>query len=88
MSNFFRTSFIFALLLLTGCSKEKPSVEYVAKVNDVYLYKKDFTFSPDTNLAYRNEFIHNWVNTELLAQEACKNDLKKSDEFLELSKKI
>ena len=87
MSNFFRTSFIFALLLLTGCSKEKPSVEYVAKVNDVYLYKKDFTFSPDTNLAYRNEFIHNWVNTELLAQEAKKNDLEKSDEFLELSKK-
>lgn len=87
MNNFFKTSFILAVVLVVGCSKEKPTVEYVAKVNDVYLYKKDFTFSPDTNLAYRNEFIRNWVNAELLAQEALKNDIKKSDEFQELSKK-
>jgi len=85
VNNFFRASFIFAVLLLVGCSKEKPTVEYVAKVNDAYLYKKDFTFSPDTNSAYKNEFIRNWVTTELLSQEARKNDLEKSDEFLELS---
>ncbi|MDP3150444.1 MAG: peptidylprolyl isomerase [Ignavibacteria bacterium] len=87
MNNFFKTSFIFVAFFLAGCAKEKPSVEYVAKVNDVYLYKKDFTFSPDSNSANRNEFIRNWVNTELLAQEARKNDLEKSDEFIQLSHK-
>ena len=87
MNNFLRASFIIAVLIIAGCAKEKPVVEYVAKVNDVYLYKKDFTFSPDTNTAYRNEFIRNWVTTELLAQEAKKNDLEKSEQFEELSAK-
>ncbi|MCK9424790.1 MAG: peptidylprolyl isomerase [Ignavibacteriaceae bacterium] len=87
MNNFLIASFSFVLLLFAGCAKEKPTVEYVAKVNDVYLYKKDFTFPPDTNTAYKNEFIRNWVTTELLSQEARKNDLEKSDEFLELSNK-
>jgi len=87
VNNFIRASFIFVLLLLAGCAKEKPAGAYVAKVNDAYLYKKDFTFSPDTNTAYRNEFIRNWVTTELLSQEARKNDIEKSDEFIELSTK-
>ncbi|MCK9210594.1 MAG: peptidylprolyl isomerase [Ignavibacteriaceae bacterium] len=87
MNNFFKASFIFVLILFAGCAKKKPAAEYVAKVNDVYLYKKDFTFSPDTNTAYKNEFIRNWVTTELLSQEARQNDLEKSDEFLELSNK-
>jgi len=80
----FVTSFIFVLFFF-GCSKEKSEGNYVAKVNDVYLYKKDFPFSPDSNEINRNEFIKNWVTTELLAQEGRKNGIQKSDEFLELS---
>ncbi|MFA6597743.1 MAG: peptidylprolyl isomerase [Ignavibacteriaceae bacterium] len=87
MNNFFKASFIFVALLFVGCAKEKPATGYVAKVNDAYLYKKDFTFSPDTNSAYKNEFIRNWVTTELLSQEARKNDIEKSDEYRELSSK-
>jgi len=85
VNNLLKASFIFVLLILAGCAKEKPKTDYVAKVNDVYLYKKDFTFSPDSNTAYKNEFIRNWVITELLSQEARKNDFEKSDEFVELS---
>jgi len=87
VNNFLRTSFIFVIALLFGCAEKKPAAEYVAKVNDAYLYKKDFTYPPDTNSAYRNEFIRKWVITELLSQEARKNNLAKSDEYLELSNK-
>jgi hypothetical protein len=78
---------------LAGCSKKETPDIYVAKVNDAVLTEKQIksALSQDRNRGkYRSEFIHNWIENEILYQEAAKNGILEDKEFnsiVEQSKK-
>ncbi len=73
-----------AAALLIGCGKEKKKIDYIARVNDSYLTKEDYAklveTSPNKNF-YKAEIIRNWINRELLYQEAKNEGIDKTDEF-------
>jgi hypothetical protein len=69
---------VFVLLTLTGCSKEAPKKDYIAKVNDTFLTTDQLSEMMDTsgrNNFYKNEIIRNWINQELLYQQALKEGI-------------
>ena len=71
-------SFISAAAFLFGCGKNESKIEYVARVNDSYLTSQDLaeiTAPMGTSRFYRNEIIRNWINRELLYQEAVKQGI-------------
>ena len=75
---------IFALLSLPGCSKDTPKTDYIAKVNDSYLTTGQLSGMMDTsnkNNFYRSEIIRNWINQELLYQEALKEGIADEEEY-------
>ncbi len=80
-------------LLLTSCGEKKDKTEFIAKVNDSYLTKKDFAAAFDTTKlesSFKAEYLRNWVDREVLYQEALKDNIENDDEFkrlLEESKK-
>lgn len=86
------TFFVFSFLML-GCSKEEKSDIYVAKVNESILTEEQvrLALSDERNKGkYRSEYIHDWIETEVLFQEALKNgtlDEKEFNAILERSKK-
>ncbi len=58
---------------MSGCSKEKPEQNYLAKVDDSYLTDDELAKDIDTtNLqqSRKAEYIRNWVETEVLFKEA------------------
>ena len=62
----------------------------MAKVNNSYLTKEQLAEMVDTASAsnfYRNEIIRNWINNELLYQEAVKKGILKDEEFIKLINK-
>jgi hypothetical protein len=69
---------IFFLILITavvlsGCGKESHKKEYLARVNDTYFTKDDLNAIIDSGSGrnfYKNEIIRDWINKELLFQEA------------------
>ncbi|MCX8011428.1 MAG: hypothetical protein N3A61_09770 [Ignavibacteria bacterium] len=80
---------IFSLIYLgfayVGCSKTEQPKEYIARVGDKVLTKDDIPKLIDTTGLTKdeiNEFIHNWVETELLAQAAENEDIQANDDFL------
>ena len=80
-------------LSFAGCSKKETPDIYVAKVNDAVLTEEQIksALSQDRNRGkYRSEFIHNWIENEILYQEAAKNGILEDKEFnsiVEQSKK-
>ena len=82
INNFF-IAFLTAALLI-GCGKEKKKIDYIARVNDSFLtkdeYKKLVAESRNKNF-YKAEIIRNWINRELLYQEAKSEGIDKTDEF-------
>jgi hypothetical protein len=89
-----RLLIFFTAVLLSGCGKEPPDTDYVAKVNDSYLMEKDvppiidtsyeITESPDGMKEinfYREEIIRNWIDKELLYQQAVKEKITSRDDF-------
>ena len=69
---------VFAFLILQGCSKEAPKTDYIAKVNDSYLTADHLSGMMDTsarNNFYKSEIIRNWINQELLYQQAVKEGI-------------
>ena len=83
------TNSLFVLIFLSaviinGCGKESPQKEYIAKVNDSYLTKDDLAAMIDSGSSknfYRNEIIRNWINKELLYQEAKNSGVLKQEDF-------
>jgi hypothetical protein len=76
--------FAVVLLLITGCSREEQSPEYIAKVNDVYLTEKDLTAisgKEGGQKLFKQEMIRNWVNRELLYQQALKKGITQRAEY-------
>lgn len=75
---------IFAAALLYGCGKDEPTRDYVARVDNSYLTEQDINAVVDTNRiepAGRNEYIRNWIETEIYYQEAIKEDITENEEY-------
>ncbi|MHB1688889.1 MAG: peptidyl-prolyl cis-trans isomerase [Ignavibacteriaceae bacterium] len=85
--------FFFSAVILSGCGKEKVKKDFVARVNNSYLTKEQLSSMMngyDGKNFYREEVIRNWINREVLYQEAVKNGILKESSFdslLENSKK-
>lgn len=83
----------FAAIILIGCSEKTKRTRYVARVNDSFLTAEELNSLIDTNFAstfYKNEVIRNWINREILFQEAVKDgilDEKRYKTLIEKSKK-
>ena len=81
-----KNNFYIALLtatILSSCEKEPETKKYVARVNDSFLTEEEILINDslfDGGLS-RNELIRNWVEKELLYQEALKLGIANSEEF-------
>jgi len=78
------TFFIFASIILSGCEKEKVKKDFVARVNNSYLTKEQLSSlmaGYSGKNYYKEEVIRNWINQELLYQEAVKNGILKEKAF-------
>ena len=75
---------LIAASILTGCGKEQPKTEYVARVNDAYLTKKELASLIDTtmvNTLHKSEVVRNWVNREILFQKAKNEGILQQDDY-------
>jgi len=80
---------LIAAAILTSCGKEQPKTEYVARVNDAYLTKKELASLIDTtmvNTLHKSEVIRNWINREILFQKAKKEGILLQDDYKGLIK--
>ncbi len=72
---------------IQSCGKEKPGSDYIAKVNDAYLTKKELTTIADSGSAknlYKSELIRNWIDREILYQQAIKEGIVDETFFKEI----
>jgi hypothetical protein len=77
--------FILAAVLLNSCGKEESRKDYIARVDESYLTKKDIAYDLDTSNfqdSRKNEYVRNWIETELLFKEAVKEDILDEDDFI------
>jgi PBP1b-binding outer membrane lipoprotein LpoB len=76
---------LFSAILILGCNKEPKSSNYVARVNNTYLTKEELENMSDTsafkNNLYRSEIIRNWIDQELLYQQAVNEGIIIEKEF-------
>ena len=73
------------LVLMAACAKETPQTRFVARVDQDVLTEEDLAGIQDSlthRPNQRNEYINEWVNTELLYQEAIRLGLTEGDSFL------
>ncbi len=72
------------VLLFAACGEEQKSEKLIVKVNDASLTKSmlDSALSAKANSAkLRDEFVHDWIETEILYQEAVKEGILDEKEF-------
>jgi PPIC-type PPIASE domain len=72
-----------AMLLIGGCSQQAPRKPYVARVDQAFLSEDELASPVDSSgrtRQYRNEQIVEWVNDELLYQEALRRGLGSNPE--------
>ena len=89
------TSLLFAFaVLLLSCEKETvEDVDYIARIDDVYLTRSDLEKELDSlraNNKFREEFVIEWINRELLYNLAVEKgipELKEYNEVMKLSEK-
>lgn len=75
--------FLTAVFFLS-CSEEKPKAGYLARVNDTYLSAEEFeNLSKSSSLKgkFREEIIRQWIEKELLYQEAKSEGITDETEF-------
>jgi hypothetical protein len=76
---------LFSAIIILGCNKEPKSSNYVARVNNAYLTKEELDSMSDTsvfkNNLYRSEIIRNWIDQELLYQQAVNEGIINEKEF-------
>jgi len=75
---------LFTAVFIAGCGKEPDKKDYVARVNDSFLTKNDLDEMSDTsfrNNFYESELIRNWIDKELLYQEAVNEGIIDEEEF-------
>jgi hypothetical protein len=74
----------FTAAFITGCGKEPDKKDYVARVNDSFLTENDLEEISDTSFGnnfYRSEIIRNWIDEELLYQQAVNEGIIDEEEF-------
>ncbi len=74
-----------AAVVLNGCGKESPKKEFIARVNDSYFTNDDLAAAIDSGSSrnfYRNEIVRNWIDKELLFQQAENSGILKDKNFL------
>ena len=79
-----KSAVLLVIILLTGCEQEQQKTNYVARVNDSYLTAEELAAMVDTNSSttfFRNEVIRNWINRELLYQQAMKEGILKGKNY-------
>lgn len=78
---------IIGSILLISCSKEQKTDKYIAKVDNVILTKSMLDSSlaaPSNSAKAKEEFVNDWIETEILYQEAIKEGITKEKEFTSL----
>jgi len=88
----FNWKFLFILIffLSINCQKKNEENNYIVRVNNSYLFEKDLNLSQQAFNENKEELINNWIEDELLYQEALKKGLIENDEFklkFEIAKK-
>ncbi len=76
---------VLAAAVISGCGKEQPEKEYIARVNNSFFTKNDLVSIVDSGYGknlYRNEIVRNWINEELLYQEAKSSGILENEDFL------
>lgn len=74
-----------AAVAFSACGKEQPRKDFVARVDNSYLTAKDLAADLDTvglEPSRKNEYVRNWIETELLYKEASGEDILKDKEYL------
>jgi hypothetical protein len=85
--------FVFLLLILVGCGKKETKEEYVARVNKVVLTESrldSLMFDNKYKNKFQEEIIREWVESEILFQQAVELDFDKNSDYrnlVELAKK-
>lgn len=79
---------LFVLALNYGCTEEPQSKKYIARVNDSYLTEEDLNgFDSLTRGGFsRKELINDWVEREILYQEAVKFGILDDADFKRIIK--
>jgi hypothetical protein len=78
---------VSAAALFMGCGKETPHRDFIARVNKSFLSSGEMlsvTDSVSHGSFYRDEFIRNWINRELLYQQAVKEGITVSLEYKQI----
>jgi PPIC-type PPIASE domain len=82
-NNFF--PFLIAIIFISGCTKKPDRTDYVARVNNSYLTQKELDAMADTSADkknfYKSEIIRNWIDQELLYQQAVNEGIINDDEY-------
>jgi hypothetical protein len=83
----------FIFFGVAACSKNEKSDKYVVKINDAVLTEEQIKSALSYERNYgksRSEFINNWIEREILSQEAIKKGVAEEDQYksiVEQSKK-
>ncbi len=82
---------VFFVIILAaafyGCGKDKDRQDFVARVEDSYLTEEEISEFLDTasnQQSRKNEFISNWIETELLYKEALEEDIIDEEEYIRI----
>ncbi|MGE5351131.1 MAG: peptidyl-prolyl cis-trans isomerase [Acidobacteriota bacterium] len=79
-----------AAVALSACGKEQPRKDFVARVENSYLTSKDLAADLDTaglEPSRKNEYVRNWIETELLYKEASSENVMEEKEYLKTLEK-
>lgn len=79
-----------AAVVLNACGKEQPPKDFVARVDNSCLTAKDLAADLDTaglEPSRKNEYVRNWIETELLYKEASGENILKDEEYLKTLEK-
>lgn len=79
-----------AAVALSACGKEQPRKDFVARVENSYLTSKDVAADLDTaglEPSRKNEYVRNWIETELLYKEASEEDILKDKDYIKTLEK-
>lgn len=82
--------FLFGVLAFTACTKEQKKDDFIARVNDSYLTREEFSSLVDTsnlNSTQKDQIIKNWIYQEILFQKASSEGITKLDDYKNILKK-
>ncbi len=78
---------LFLLLLLSDCSEEEKETKSIAQVNGAVLTEHDLNAAVEgygKNNRFKEEYINNWIKTEILYSEAVDNGILNEKDFISI----